>query len=169
MPHEAEHRDTTAFETGAALRARLSDAILDGAADSIVACDHDGIIRFWNPGAERLFGYLSAEAVGRSLDLIIPERLRQRHWAGYRRVMLTGETRYGTGDVLSVPAARKDGATISVEFTIYPLRSGAWLAGMAAVLRDVTLRFNEMRELKRKLANVSTHSSESGSSARHGP
>jgi PAS domain S-box-containing protein len=163
MPHEAEHRDSTDLETGAALRARLSDAILDAAADSVVACDHYGIIRFWNPGAERLFGYSSAEAVGRSLDLIIPERLRPRHWVGYRRVMVTGETRYGTGDVLSVPAARKDGTTISVEFTIYPLRSGARLAGMAALLRDVTPRFNEMRELKRKLADVSTPSSKSGS------
>jgi PAS domain S-box-containing protein len=160
MPHEPEDRDSTDLETGAALRARLSDAILDAAADSIVACDHDGII---NPGAERLFGYSSAEAVGRSLDLIIPERLRQRHWVGYRRVMVTGETRYGTGDVLSVPAARKDGTTISVEFTIYPLRSGARLAGMAALLRDVTPRFNEMRELKRKLADVSTPSGKSGS------
>jgi PAS domain S-box-containing protein len=163
MPHEAERRDSTDLETGVALRSRLSDAILDAAADSIVACDHDGIIRFWNPGAERLFGYSSAEAVGRPLDLIIPERLRQRHWVGYRRVMVTGETRYGTGDVLSVPAARKDGTTISVEFTIYPLRSGARLAGMAALLRDVTPRFNEMRELKRKLADVSTPSSKSGS------
>ena len=118
MPEEAKHCDWIGLETGADLRACLSDAILDAPTDSIIACDRDGIIRFWNPGAERLFGYSSAEAVGRSLDLIIPERLRQRHWDGYRRVMTTGETRYGTGDVLSVPAARKDGAAVSVEFTI---------------------------------------------------
>src|SRR5215469_12707265 len=100
--------DASGLETGAALRARLADAILDAASDAIVACDRDGIIRFWNPGAERLFGHSSADAVGCSLDLIIPERLRQRHWDGYRRVMTTGETRYGSGDMLSVPAVRKD-------------------------------------------------------------
>jgi PAS domain S-box-containing protein len=164
MPEEAKHRDWIDLETGADLRSCLSDAILDAPTDSIVACDRDGIIRFWNPGAQRLFGYSSAEAVGRSLDLIIPERLRQRHWDGYRRVMMTGETRYGTGDVLSVPATRKDGATVSVEFTVYRLQIGARLVGIAALLRDVTRRFNEMRALKRKFADILPLSSESASS-----
>jgi|SRR5579871_1130788 len=154
MPGRTDPRGTAALETGAALRARLSDAILDAATDAIVACDHDGIIRFWNPGAERVFGHSSADAIGRSLDLIIPQRLRQRHWDGYRRLMMTGETRYGAGDVLSVPAARKDGATISLEFTIYPLQIDGRLAGIAALMRDVTTRFNEMRELKRKLSGA---------------
>lgn len=164
MPPDSDHRDATELETGVGLRARLSAAILDATADAIVACDHDGIIRFWNPGAERLFGHSSAEAVGRSLDLVIPERLRQRHWDGYRRVMTTGETRYGLGELLAVPAARKDGATISVEFTIYPLRVGARLAGMAAVMRDVTVRFNEVRELKRRLRDAEARPREAGSS-----
>ena len=96
----------------------VAAAILSTRSDAIVAADRDGLIRFWNPGAERL-GYSHNEALSRSLDRIIPERLRARHWDGYRRVMESGKSRYGQGDVLSVPAIRKDGATISVEFTVY--------------------------------------------------
>ena len=77
-----------------------------------------------------------AEALGRSLDIIIPERLRERHWQGYRATMRTGQTRYGDGQVLSVPALRKDGARISVEFTIVPFTNDA--ARMIEVLRPAT-------------------------------
>jgi PAS domain S-box-containing protein len=132
----------------------LAEAILSARSDAIIAADRDGIIRFWNPGAERLFGYSRDEAISRSLDLIIPARLHQRHWDGYRRVMETGKTRYGEGDVLSVPALRKDGATISVEFTVMPLQNDGQVIGMAAIMRDVTKRFDEMRALKRKLEEV---------------
>ncbi len=92
--------------------------------------------------------------MSRSLDLIIPERLRERHWDGYRRVMETGKSRYGQGDVLSVPAIRKNGATVSVEFTVVPLQKNGQTIGMAAIMRDVTRRFDEMRALKRKLAEL---------------
>lgn len=132
----------------------LGDAILSTRSDAIVAADQDGVVRFWNPGAERLFGYSADDVVGRSLDLIIPERLRGRHWEGFRRVMATGESRYGEADLLSVPALRKDGATISVEFTVVPLRSDGRMIGMAAIMRDVTKRFEETRALKRELAEV---------------
>ena len=132
----------------------LSEAILSMRSDAIVAADDKGVIRFWNPGAERLFGYSAEEALGRSLDLIIPERLRGRHWEGFQRVMVTGESRYGEADLLAVPALRRDGATISVEFTVVPLHSGGRMIGMAAVMRDVTKRFEETRALKRKLAEV---------------
>ncbi len=120
-------------------------------ADAIVAADRDGLISFWNPGAERMFGYCATEALGCSLDLIIPERLRQRHWAGYRSVMQTGKSRYGESEVLSVPAVRKDGATVSVEFTVVPLQEAGRMLGMAALMRDVTARFNELRALKQML------------------
>lgn len=136
------------------ISALVGQAVLRTRSDAIVAADQGGIVRFWNPGAERLFGYSSAEATGRSLDLIIPERLRQRHWDGFRRVMETGASRYGEGDLLSVPASRKDGSTISVEFTIVPLRNGGKLIGMAAIMRDITARFEEMRGLKRRLAEL---------------
>jgi PAS domain S-box-containing protein len=136
--------------------AQLAGAIVGTAADAILATDRQGIIRFWNPGADRIFGFTQEEAVGASLDLIIPERLRQRHWQGYQRVIATGATRYGTGDVLAVPALTKDGRQISVEFTILLLRDASrQITGMAAILRDVTARFEETRRLKRELAKVS--------------
>jgi PAS domain S-box-containing protein len=135
------------------LAQRIGEAILDAPGDAIVYSDAEGVIRFWNSGAERIFGFASAEAIGQSLDLIIPERLRQRHWDGYRTVMETGESRYGAGDLLSVPSVRKDGARISLEFTIAPLRSeDGRMQGIIAVLRDVTARFEEFRALRRELA-----------------
>ena len=129
----------------------LSEALLAAASEAIVATDGDGTIWFWNPGAERIFGYASTEATGRSLDIIIPERLRARHWEEFRKIMAGGHSRYGEGDVLAVPGVRKDGGTISLEFTIVPLRDlDGRMIGMGAVMRDVTARFNELRMLRRK-------------------
>jgi PAS domain S-box-containing protein len=136
------------------ITAILTEAILAAQSDAIVAADQDGIVRFWNPGAQRLFGYSSGEAIGKTLDLIVPERLRERHWDGYRRVMAAGENRYGVADVLAVPAVRKDGTTISVEFTVTLLQSEGRVIGIAAILRDVSQRFEEMRALKRRLAEL---------------
>jgi PAS domain S-box-containing protein len=133
----------------------LAQSLLSTRSDAIVVADRDSVIRFWNPGAERIFGHAQDEIIGRSLDVIIPERLRARHWDGYRHTVATGESRYGEGDVLAVPALRKDGATISVEFTILPLRDEAGaMVGMAAIMRDVTTRFDELRKLKRQLAEL---------------
>jgi PAS domain S-box-containing protein len=133
----------------------LAGAVLATVSDAIIAADKDNIVRFWNPGAQRIFGYTCEEAIGQSLDIIIPERLRKRHWEGYRRVMAGGESRYGHGDILAVPGVKKDGAEISVEFTIIPLMDNrGGLIGVAAIMRDVTTKFNEMRALKRKLADA---------------
>lgn len=132
-------------------REEIARAILQAASDAVVAADLEGRIVFWNPGAERIFGHAAQEAIGQSLDLIIPERLRERHWQGYRRVMEGGQSRYGDGDVLAVPGMRKDGGRVSLEFTIVPLKSkGGRLEGLAAILRDVTERFEEMKALKRQ-------------------
>lgn len=123
------------------------------APDAIVYADAAGLIAFWNKGAERIFGFSAEEAMGKSLDMIIPENLRERHWSGFAETVRTGKTRYGAGDVLAVPALRKDGARISIEFTILPFvdRAGRIL-GMAAILRDVTKRFEEMKALRKELA-----------------
>jgi PAS domain S-box-containing protein len=130
----------------------VADAILAAAADAVVATDCEGIIRAWNPGAERIFGYRADEALGRSLDIIIPERLRARHWESFRQVMALGESRYGEGDLLSVPGVRKDGHQISLEFTIVSLKDAqSRMAGVAAVIRDVTKRFEEVKLLKQQL------------------
>lgn len=120
--------------------------------DAIIYADADGVIRFWNDAAIRIFGFSAAEAIGRSLDIIIPVNLRQRHWDGYNVTMQTGRTRYGAGDLLAVPALRKDGARISVEFTIVPFRDDAGrMVGIAAIIRDVTTRFEEMKALRAQL------------------
>jgi PAS domain S-box-containing protein len=125
------------------------------AAEAIIYADHEGMIRFWNVGAERIFGFPEQDAVGQSLDLIIPQNLRERHWLGFDKTMRTGESRYGAGDTLSVPAIRKDGARISVEFTIVPFRDDSGrMVGIAAILRDVTARFEQMRALQRELATL---------------
>jgi PAS domain S-box-containing protein len=134
---------------------RLARAILSTSSDAIIAADGTGIITFWNPGAERVFGHISSEATGQSLDIIIPERLRDRHWKGYRRVMSGGRSRYESGTLLAVPAIRRDGTRISVEFTIIPLHDKVGdLIGLVAIIRDVTARFEEMQKLKRKCAAI---------------
>jgi len=128
-------------------------ALVARAADAIIVADADGIIRLWNEGAARIFGFAAAEALGQSLDLIIPEGLRARHWAGFNQTMATGESRYGGGDVLAVPARRQDGSRISVEFTIVPFHDAEGrIAGIAAFLRDVSARFEEVKSLRRQLA-----------------
>lgn len=134
----------------------IGEAILTTRSDAIIAADKNGSIIFWNPGAERIFGHSKADALGRSLDLIIPAPLRNRHWIGYRRVMESGESRYGDGELLSVPGITKDGRRCSLEFTIIPLKAeSGTLLGLAAVMRDVTAQFEEIRVLKRKLAELS--------------
>ena len=126
---------------------------------AIIATDREGRVTFWNPGAERIFGFTAAETEGQSLDLIIPENLRARHWTGFRHTMETGTSRYGHGDLLSVPGLTRDGRRISVEFTIVLLRNEAQeITGTVAVMRDVTKRFEEVRELKRRLAGSSSRS-----------
>jgi len=121
--------------------------------DAIVYADAQGVVAFWNKGAERLFGFSEAEALGKTLDIIIPEALRKRHWDGYAATVRSGTTRYGSGDLLSVPALRKDGARISIEFTILPLRDrDGRILGIAATLRDVTKQFEEMKALRKQAA-----------------
>ena len=136
--------------------ARFSERFVRDAPDAIIYADEQGLIQFWNRSAERIFGFSEAEALGQTLDIIIPESLRGRHWQGYRATMHTGNTRYGVGETLAVPAMRKDGQRISIEFTILPFRDDAGrMEGIAAILRDVTVRFEEMRALRRQLAERS--------------
>lgn len=132
---------------------KLMEQVLDNAPDAILVADKEGLIRYWNSGAEALFGHTAAEAVGQSLDLIIPENLRGRHWEGYWRVMATGETKYKTG-LLAAPGERKDGSRLSLEFSMVLLRdaSGA-LQGVASIMRDVTAHWQKEKELKERLTS----------------
>jgi PAS domain S-box-containing protein len=130
----------------------LSEQIVRKAADAIIFADEEGIIRLWNTGAEVIFGYPAEEALGQSLDLIVPEKLRKRHWEGYREVMATGKTKYGK-ETLAVPAITKGDDRISIEFTIVLVTndSGEPL-GTAAIIRDVTERWLKEKEMKKRLA-----------------
>jgi PAS domain S-box-containing protein len=117
--------------------------------EAIIYADPQGSIRFWNSAAARIFGYREEEALGASLDLIIPERLRPRHWQGYDEVMNGRASRYAEGALLAVPALHKDGRQISVAFTILPFHDGSGaMLGIAAAMRDVTAQFEEVRTLK---------------------
>ena len=129
-----------------------SERLLAAIADAVVVADPDGLIVFWNPAAERLFGYPAAEALGRTLDLITPERLRSRHHAGFAHSMKTGTTRYGE-QLLKVPALHRDGSNLSIAFTVAMLFDNAGKAtGVAAVIRNETERFRSERELMKRLA-----------------
>ena len=122
------------------------------AADAIIYADANGLIAFWNEGAERMFGFSESEVMGQSLDIIIPENLRKRHWDGFEATMRTGKTRYGAGDLLAVPAIRKNGTRISAEFTVLPFHDESGrIVGIAAIVRDVTRRFEEVRALRKEL------------------
>ncbi len=130
----------------------LLKQLVNEAPDAILISDLKGIIRFWNRGAELIFGHTAAEAVGESLDLIIPENLRGRHWEGYWRVMASGETKYKTG-LLSSPGVRKDGGRVSLEFSMVLLhdQTGA-MQGCASIMRDVTERWKKEKELKERVS-----------------
>lgn len=132
----------------------LAQQIVDGAGDAIVFADGGGTIRLWNAAAERMFGYPAAEAVGASLDLIVPEKHRPRHWDGYARVMQTGQTKYG-GELLAVPAVRRDGSRISIEFTVTLVRDGdGAVQGIAAIIRDVSARRDADAKLRRRVQEL---------------
>jgi PAS domain S-box-containing protein len=144
-----------AGKSGSLTDSPLLNAILESSSEAIMASDVEGKIMFWNPGATRIFGFDATEALGQSLDLIIPEKLRARHWQGYRHVMATGHSRYSEGDLLSVPALTKDKRRISVEFTIAILRDDQGnMIGMTSVMRDSTARFEEMKSLRRRIAEL---------------
>ncbi len=141
---------------------RILKQIFEGSSDAIIVADRDGTVRLWNRGAERIFGYTEPEALGSTLDLIVPERHRERHWEGYRVVVATGETQYGDR-LLSVPGVRKDGSRVSLEFTVTLVKSDDGdVEGVAAILRDVTEGWQRERALKQKIGELEQRLAEGG-------
>ena len=130
----------------------LCRRIVADSRDAIIFADREGIIHLWNQGAEAMFGFSAAEALGQPLAMIIPENLRARHNEGYRRVMASGSTKYAQ-DLLAVPALRKDGSRISVEFTITLIRGEKdEILGTGAVIREVTARWQQDKKMRERLA-----------------
>ena len=128
--------------------------LVEAVGDAIVASDAGGAIVLWNPAAQRMFGFSESEALGQSLDIIIPQRQQQRHWDGYHQTMATGKTRYGN-DVLRVPAVHKDGHALSIAFTVALLHTpNKQVSAIVAVIRDETSRFAEERNLKKRLTEL---------------
>ena len=139
----------------------LYQRIVEDSPIAILFADREGKIRFWNSGAEILFGYTSEEALGESLDLIVPEKQRTRHWEGWTRVMASGVTKYGR-EPLAVPAMRKDGSRISIEFNVVLMRAPTGeLVGVAAMVQDVTARWQQQKEMKARLAALEAKPTES--------
>ena len=137
----------------------LAGTIVTASSDAIMFADREGLIRLWNSGAERMFGFTAGEAIGQSLDLIIPENLRGRHWDGYYRVMESGSSHYST-DLLSAPAMRKDGTRLSSEFSMVMVKDDAGkMLGVSAIIRDVSARWNREKELKERIKILEAGSS----------
>jgi PAS domain S-box-containing protein len=128
--------------------------LVESVGDAVMACDASGAITLWNPACERMFGFTPLDAMGKSLDLIIPQRQQQRHWEGYHKTMQTGITKYGH-DVLRVPAVHKDGHTLSIAFTVSMLHSAdGKVSHIVAVVRDESARFAEDRNLRKRLTEL---------------
>ena len=129
-------------------------ALVTAMGDAVMVCDAQGAITLWNAAAERMFGFSEAEAMGQSLDLIVPQRQQQRHWDGYHKTMQTGVTKYGN-DLLKVPALHKDGHTLSIAFTVSLLHAAdGSVSGIAAVVRDESVRFAQERDMRKRVAEL---------------
>jgi len=140
----------------------LCEGIVDQSSVAIVFGDREGVIQLWNAGAETMFGWTAGEAIGKSMDMIIPEKHRPRHWEGYDRVMATGITKYGHS-MLAVPALTKDGRRISVEFNVVLLKdAGGQVLGIAATMQDVTARWERDKAFHARLAELEAKLKQAG-------
>lgn len=131
-----------------------TQALVGAMGDAVVVCDVQGRVVLWNLGAQRMFGWTAAEALGQRMDMFVPERLRKRHWDGYDQSMKTGHTRYAH-DVLRVPAVDKAGRAMSIAFTVFMLYGAdGKVSACGSVIRDETERFAQDRVLKQRLAEL---------------
>jgi PAS domain S-box-containing protein len=139
--------------------------LVESIGDAVVVSDSKGLITLWNAAAERIFGFGESEALGKSLDLIVPQKLQNRHWEGYEKTMQTGQTKYGT-DLLKVPAVHKDGRALSIAFTVALLHGTEnQVSGIVAVIRDETTRFTDERNLRKRVTELEGQLAARGSSS----
>jgi PAS domain S-box-containing protein len=140
---DSEHANSSLFQ-----------AIVEQAPDAIIFADRDGAIRVWNRGAEAVFGYAAAEVLGKSLDVIIPERLRRAHWEGFDRAIETGQAKHGNR-VLTTRSIHKNGSKLYVDlsFGLVSDEAGAVIGAMA-VGRDGTARYLSEGALRARVAEL---------------
>jgi PAS domain S-box-containing protein len=132
----------------------LFEAIAGQSSDAVIFADRDGAIRIWTRGAETIFGYSAAEVLGKSLDVIIPDRLRSAHWEGFRRAIDTGETKLG-GRVIITRSVHKTGRKLYVELSFGLVRDrGGAVIGAFAIGRDCTARYNADSALRARIAQL---------------
>ncbi|MCH2525542.1 MAG: PAS domain S-box protein [Dehalococcoidia bacterium] len=136
--------------------------IVENSQDAIVLTNADGVIQIWNLGANKMFGYSPEEAVGQTLDIIIPDRFRDSHWDGFNNTMATGHSKYEE-DMLSVPAIKKDGSRISIEFTIVMSKDDQGIpTGISAIIRDVSERRQQDKQMQDRVAELEERLKELG-------
>ncbi len=132
----------------------LSQALVRCVADALIFADRDGSIRVWNPGAEAVFGYTEAEALGQRLDLIIPERFRSAHWTAFDRAIATGQTKYGR-KALTTKSVTKAGADLYLDLSFALVNDAAGeVLGAVAMARDITDRYAADRELRKRIGDL---------------
>jgi PAS domain S-box-containing protein len=132
----------------------LCKAIVEQAPEAVIFADTAGIIRIWNQGAEAIFGFAAAEALGTSLDIIVPERFRRAHWAGFQRAMDRGHTQHGS-QVRTTRAIHKDGRKLYVDlsFSVIKAQGGAVL-GSLGVAREGSARYLAETEQRARIATL---------------
>ncbi|MGP1679021.1 MAG: PAS domain-containing protein [Burkholderiales bacterium] len=129
-------------------------AVVEQAPDAIIYADRAGAIRVWNRAAETVFGYVAAEVLGSSLDVIIPERLRRAHWEGFHRAIDSGQTKLG-GRALVTRSVHKNGSKLYVELSFGLIRNGTGaIAGALALGRECTARHLADSALRARVAKL---------------
>jgi PAS domain S-box-containing protein len=134
--------------------ASLFAALVEDVADAVIFADREGLIQVWNPGAEAVFGYTAGEVAGRSLDFLIPERLRAAHWTAFHAAVDTGRMKYGR-ESRTTRSMHKDGSDLYVDLSFALVRDAEGRPlGSVAMARDITSRFRAEKETRKRLAEL---------------
>jgi PAS domain S-box-containing protein len=132
----------------------LPKALIEHLAEAVIFADRDGVIRLWNPGAHADFGYSADEVLGRRLDVLIPERLRPRHWAAFDAAIETGEMKHGR-ESMATRSLHKDATDLYLDLSFALVKDAhGHVLGAAAVARDITGRFRAEKESRRRIEDL---------------
>jgi PAS domain S-box-containing protein len=111
--------------------------LIEKTGDGVVIASTDGTILDWSAGAARIFGWSREQAIGENIDMLIPDNQKDRHWTGYDKVLESGETKFGAGDLLVVSALTADGSRVGIEMGFTPLEQAGSVVAIAAIVRAV--------------------------------